>query len=173
MTLVFGMVEMKTDAVLKEIEGRITSYIDLPWLSNYTDWGSYRPDGLPEESISFQEIGKWLVIILIYRWEGTTMDQTTDRLGGDPYYCIVRYDWIGLIETAPSEVKTLEELDEWAIHSLKYVCENNDVGAWGSHEGSYIDEFTKDGKVTLRVQTGRYRDVDPVTEGELQELHLE
>ena len=60
---------MQTDAVLKEVEERITSYNDLPWLSYYTDMGSHRPDGPPEGSISFQEIGKWLVIVLIYRWE--------------------------------------------------------------------------------------------------------
>lgn len=167
------MADMKTDAVLKEIEARITSHTDLPWLSDYTDMGSHRPDGPPEGSISFQELGKWLVIVLIYRWEGTTMDQTTDRLSGDPYYCVVRYDWIGLIETAPSKVKTVEELDEWAIHSLKYIRENTDAGAWGSHEGSYIEGFTKDGKVTLHDQTGRYADVDPATEGGLREIQLE
>ena len=164
---------MKTDAVLKEIEGRITSRSDLPWLSGYTSHGSHSPDDPPEGEISFQEIGKWLVIVLIYRWEGTTMDQTTDRLSGDPYYCVVRYDWIGLLETAPSKVKTVAELDEWAIHSLKYVRENVDVGAFGSHQGSYIEELKKDGALTLRDQIGRYQDVDPGTEGELRELQLE
>jgi len=113
------------------------------------------------------------VIVVIYRWEGTTMDQSTDRLSGDPYYCVVRYDWIGLIETAPSKVNTIAELDEWAIHSLKYVRENTDAGAWGTHEGSYVEGFTKDGKVTLRNQKGHYEDVDPGTEGELRELQLE
>ena len=164
---------MKTDAVLKEIEGRITSHTDLPWLSGYTDHGRHSPDDPPEGEISFQEIGKWLVIVLIYRWEGTTMDQTTDRLSGDPYYCVVRYDWIGLLETAPSKVKAVAELDEWAIHSLKYVRENTDVGAFGSHQGSYIEELKKDGALTLRDQIGRYQDVDPGTEGELRTVQLE
>ena len=163
---------MKTDAVLKEIEGRITSYSDLPWLSDYTDMGSYTPDGPPEGEISFQEIGKWLVIVWIFRWEGRTMDQSTDRALGDPFYCVVRYDWIGLIETAPSKVKSVAELDEWAIHSLKYVRENNDAGAWGSHAGSYIEGFTQDGAVTLRDQKGRYKDEDPGTTGELRTIQL-
>jgi hypothetical protein len=170
--VVLGLVAMKTDAVLKEVEERITSYSDLPWLSSYTDHGSHRPDESPIGEISFQEIGKWLIVILIYRWEGTTMDQTTDRLGGDPYYCIVRYDWIGFIETAPSEAKTIEYLDEWALHSLKYVCENTDVGAWGLHEGSYIEDLKEDGTLVIRDQKGKYQDVDPMTEGELRTIQL-
>ncbi|MFW9844879.1 MAG: hypothetical protein ACFFEV_09905, partial [Candidatus Thorarchaeota archaeon] len=128
------MVEMKTDSLMKEIESRITSYDDLPWLCNYEEWGSMRSSENPEGAISFNEIGKWLTVIVVHRWEGTTMDQTTDRLSGDPYYCVVRYDWIGLLESAPSTAKTITELDDWAIHSLKYVRENTDVGAWGVHE---------------------------------------
>ncbi len=166
------MTEMKTDALMMEIEGRIASHEDLPWLSGYTDFGSHRPDDSPEGSISFQEIGKWFVVVVVYRWEGTTMDQTTDRLSGDPYYCVVRYDWIGLIETASSEVKTREELDEWAIHSFKYVRENTDAGAWGVHEGSYIEELKEDGTLVLRDQKGKYEDVDPMTEGELRIIQL-
>ena len=164
---------MKTDALMKDIEGRITDHSLLPWLSNYTDHGSHRPYEPPEGSISFQEIGKWLVVIVAFRWEGTTMDQTTDRLGGDPYYSIVRYDWIGLKETAPSEVKTIEELNQWSIRSLNYVCENTDVGSWGVHQGSYIDELKEDGTLVIRVQEGRYQDVDPMTEGELETIQLE
>ena len=167
------MVEIKIDALLKNIEGRLESYEDLPWLNNYTDLGSFRPDGSPEAAPSFKEIGKWLVVVIIFRWEGTTMDQTTDRLSGDPYYCVVRYDWIGLIETAPSKVMTIQEMDEWALQSLKYVRENNDAGAWGSHAGSYIEGFTQDGKVTLRDQKGRYQDEDPGTTGELRTIQLE
>ncbi|TFH07320.1 MAG: hypothetical protein E4H14_08775 [Candidatus Thorarchaeota archaeon] len=164
---------MNIDALLKNIEGRLKSHADLPWLNNYTDIGSFRPDGPPEWAPSFQEIGKWLVVVVIFRWEGTTMDQSTDRLSGDPYYAVVRYDWIGLIETAPSEAKIPEELDNWAIHSLKYVRENNDAGAWGSHNGSYIDQMTKEGKVVIRDQEGKYQDEDPETTGELRTIQLE
>ncbi|MBE0526049.1 MAG: hypothetical protein IH631_03845 [Candidatus Thorarchaeota archaeon] len=167
------MVEIKIDALIKNIEGRLTSHEDLPWLNDYTDIGSFRPDNSPEAAPSFQEIGKWLVVVIIFRWEGTTMDQSTDRLNGDPYYCVVRYDWIGLIETAPSKIKSVQEMDEWAIHSLKYVRENNDAGAWGTHEGSYIEGFTVEGAVTLRDQTGRYQDEDPAITGELRTIQLE
>lgn len=166
------MVEITIDALLKNIEGRIKSYDDLPWMEGYTSHGSFRPDGSPESAPSFQEIGKWLVVVIIFRWEGTTMDQTTDRLSGDPYYGVVRYDWIGLIETAPSEAKTPEELDEWAIHSLKYVRENTDAGTWGVHQGSYIDQMAKEGKVVIRDQKGTYQDVNPETTGELRTIQL-
>jgi len=163
---------MKTDDLMKYLSARIESYEDLPWLSGYTDFGSHRPDDSPEGSISFQEIGKWLVVVVVFRWEGTTMDQTTDRLSGDPYYCVVRYDWIGLIETAPSKIEAPKELDKWADQSLKYVRENNDAGAWGSHSGSYIEELKEDGTLIIRDQKGRYEDVDPMTEGELRTIQL-
>lgn len=171
-TIVVLMAEMKIDVLLKNIEGRIKSYEDLPWMSDYTDFGSFRPDGFPESAPGFQEIGKWLVVVVIFRWEGTTMDQTTDRLNGDPYYGVVQYDWIGLIETAPSEAKTPEDLDEWAIHSLKYVRENTDAGAWGVHQGSYIDQITEEGKLVIRDQKGTYQDEDPGTTGELRTIQL-
>ena len=166
------MFEMKTDALMKDIEARITDYSILPWLSNYTDIGHHRPDGSPEGAISFQEIGKWLGVIVVFRWEGTTMDQTTDRLSGDPYYCVVRYDWIGVKESAPSQAKNVEELDSWAIHSLFYVRENTDVGAWGLHEGSYVEGLTADGTLTIREVTGKYQDEDPTLLGELRTIQL-
>ena len=164
---------MKTDALMKEIEGRITDYSVLPRLLNYTEFGSHRPSGNPKGSISFKEIGKWLVVIVVFRWEGTTMDYTTDRLGGDPYYCVVRYDWIGPKENTPSDVKTVEELDDWAIKSMTYVRENTDVGVWGVHQGSYMEELKEDGTLVIRVQNGRYQDVDPLTEGVLETIQLE
>ncbi|MGY5858329.1 MAG: hypothetical protein RTU63_03095 [Candidatus Thorarchaeota archaeon] len=167
------MVEMKIDALLKKIEGRLKSYADLSWMEGYTDHGNFRPDGKSENAPSFQEIGKWLVVVVIFRWEGTTMDQTTDRLSGDPYYCVVRYDWIGLLETAPSEAKTIEEMDDWAVESLKYVRENTDAGTWGVHQGSYIEQMTKEGKLVIRDQKGAYQDENPETTGELRTIQLE
>ncbi len=167
------MPEMKTDELMKDIETRIIDYSILPWLSDYTEYGSHRPDGPPEGAISFQEIGKWLGVVVVFRWEGTTMDQTTDRLNGDPFYCVVRYDWIGLKENAPSEVKTVEELDAWAIHSLFYVRENTDVGAWGVHEGSFVENLTADGTLTIREVTGKYQDEDPTTLGAIRSIKLD
>lgn len=167
------MVEMKTDALMKELESRIESHAELPWLSDYTDFGSFRPDGSPVGAPNSQEIGKWLVVTVVFRWEGTTMDQSTDRLSGDPYYCVVRYDWIGLIDTAPSEAKSPEDLNEWAIQSFKYVRENTDAGAWGVHEGSYIEGFNEDGLLVIRDQHGKYQDEDPMEVGKLRRVQLE
>ncbi len=163
---------MNVDALMKDISERIVNHSVLPWLSDYTEFGHHHADGTPEGAPSLQEIGKWSIVIVIFRWEGTTMDQTTDRLSGDPYYAVVRYDWIGLTETAPEMVNTIEELDAWAIQSLKYVRENTDVGAWGRHEGSYIEDFKPDGTVIIRDQTGKYEDIDPAETGELRTIHL-
>ena len=74
---------MKTDAQMKNLEGRLTSHTDLPWVNDYS--GSFRPEGSPEGHIKSEEIGKWLSIVVVFRWEGTTMDQTSDWLSGDPY----------------------------------------------------------------------------------------
>jgi len=167
------MVEMKTDALMKDIEARMISYSILPWLRDYTEYGSHRPDGSPEGAVSFQEIGKWLGVVIVFRWEGTTMDQTTDRLGGDPFYCVVRYDWIGLKETAPTQVNTVDDLNSWAIHSLFYVRENTDVGIWGVHEGSYLEDFKEDGTLIIRDVKGRYQDEDPRTLGETIIIQLD
>lgn len=167
------MTEIEIAALLKEIESRLTSYEDLPWLSRYTDHGSFRPDGEPEITTNFEQIGKWLVVVIIFEWDGTTMDQTTDRLGGDPYYGVLRHDWIGLAETAPSSVKSIKEMNDWAVKSLKYVRENNDVGDWGLHEGAYFEAMNEDGTLVIRVQHGKYQDVDPMTIGELETIQLE
>lgn len=166
------MVEMKTNALMDSIEHRIRNYLVLPWLNDYTDNGSFRTDESPEGAISFQEIGKWLIITVVYRGEGTTMDQSTNRLSGDPYYCVVRYDWIGLSETAPNEVEPIEELSEWAIQSLMYVRENTDIVAWGVNEGSYIEDFKADGTLVIREQNGRYQDANLASTGDLRKIHL-
>ncbi len=166
------MDEMKTDALMKDIEARIINYSVLPWLSDYTEYGSHRPDGSPEGAISFQEIGKWLCVVVVFRWEGSTMDQTTDRLSGDPFYCVVRYDWIGLKETAPTQANKIDDLNSWATQSLFYVRENTDVGIWGVHEGSYVEDLKVDGTLTIRDVKGKYQDEDPRTLGETRIIQL-
>ncbi|MHA1943938.1 MAG: hypothetical protein ACW96M_06045, partial [Candidatus Thorarchaeota archaeon] len=119
---------MKTDELMKQLQRQIESYEDLPWMKGYSDHGSFRPEGSPEGEIRLQEIGDWLSIVVVFRWDGTTMDQTTDRLSGDPYCGVVRYDWIGSKDSTPSAVSTPKELDEWASLNLKYARENTDVG---------------------------------------------
>ncbi|MBY8998363.1 MAG: hypothetical protein KGD60_11585 [Candidatus Thorarchaeota archaeon] len=141
-------------------------------MSGYTDHGSFRPDGSPEGEIRLQEIGNWLSIVVVFRWDGTTMDQTTDRLSGDPYSGVVRYDWIGPKASAPKEVSTADELDAWAGVSLKYARENTDVGIWGVHSGSWIEDFKEDGTVTIRDVKGSYQDEDPQSLGETRTMKL-
>jgi len=168
---VVTMVEMKTEGLMKNLEERLTSHTDLPWVNDYS--GSFRPDGSPYGQIKLEEIGKWLLIGVGFRWEGTTMDQTTDRLSGDPYSGVVQYSWIGPRETAPSDVSTAEELDEWASLSVKYVSENTDAGLWGVHEGSWVEELKEDGTVTIRDAKGRYQDEHPKSLGESRTIQLE
>ena len=162
---------LKTEGLMKNLEERITSHADLPWVRNYS--GSFRPEGSPESTIEPEEIGTWLLIVVIFRWKGTTMDQTTDRLSGDPYTGVVRYSWIGPKETAPSDVSTADELDEWASLSVKYVFENTDVGLWGVHEGSWVEEVKEDGTVIVRDAKGRYEDESPKSLGDSRTVQLE
>ncbi|MFW9793568.1 MAG: hypothetical protein ACFFEE_04650 [Candidatus Thorarchaeota archaeon] len=163
---------MKTDELMKHLQKRIESYEDLPWIAGYTDFGSFRPGGPPKGEIRLKEIDKWLSIVVVFRWDGTTMDQTTDRLRGDPYTGVVRYDWIGPTETAPSKVSTSDELDKWASVNLKYARENTDVGIWGVHQGSWVEDLKEDGTVTIRDVKGAYHDEDPQTLGDTRVVRL-
>ncbi|MHA2027357.1 MAG: hypothetical protein ACW98U_15770 [Candidatus Thorarchaeota archaeon] len=65
---------MYTDKLMTQLSGRIERYDDLPWMSSYTNHGSFRPEGTPEGSIRLQEIGDWLSVVAVFRWDGTTMD---------------------------------------------------------------------------------------------------
>jgi hypothetical protein len=100
------------------------------------------------------------------------MDQTTDRLSGDPYYAEIAYDWVGLAEAAPKSVSDPKDLDEWAIIKTHYVLENNDVGYWGSHNGEWVESVTEEGLVSVRSASGRYEDVDPVSTTSVEEIDL-
>ncbi|MHA2151251.1 MAG: hypothetical protein ACXAAQ_04575 [Candidatus Thorarchaeota archaeon] len=150
--------------------GQIESYADLPWMSGYQ--GSFSPDDSPKGDIRIQEIGKWISIVVVFRWEGSTTDQTTDRLSGDPYSGVVRYDWIGPKDSAPEKVSTSKELDEWASLNLKYARENTDVGLWGVHSGSWVEDLKEDGTVTIRDAKGAYQDEDPQSLGETRIMQL-
>ncbi|MCK5264803.1 MAG: hypothetical protein KAR03_04280 [Candidatus Thorarchaeota archaeon] len=164
---------MKTDTLMQDLTKRIESYADLPWVNGYTSHGSFRPEGSPEGNIELKEIGNWLSIVAVFRWDGTTMDQTTDRSSGDPYSCVVRYSWIGPKESTPNKVSTPEELDTWASVSLKYASENTDVGLWGVHQGSWVEDLKEDGTVTIRDAKGSYQDEAPQSLGESRTIQLE
>ena len=163
---------MNQDELLKHLCRQIESYEDLPWMTGYTSHGSFRPDGSPEGEVKLLEIGKWLWINVQFEWEGTTMDQTTDRLSGDPFSCTVSYDWIGPAESKPSDVSKPEELDDWATLNLKYARENTDVGLWGVHKGSWVEDIKEDGTVTIRDAIGSYQDEDPQSLGETRTVQL-
>jgi hypothetical protein len=150
--------------MLLEIRRRMDAHEGLPWLSGYTDHGSYRPASAASAKDKGIQTGPWLTIIVDVAMSGTTMDQTTDRASGDPYSAYVHYDWIGLFETAPKKVTTPEELDEWAVYNSMYVRENTDVGSWGVHSGSYVTGLDEDGTLTIREASGRFEDVDPSEE---------
>jgi hypothetical protein len=93
-------------------------------------------------------------------------------LSGDPYSGVVRYDWIGPKSTAPQKVSTQEELDAWASISLKYARENTDVGIWGVHSGSWVEDLTEDGTVVIRDVKGSYQDEDPHSLGTSRTVKL-
>ena len=162
---------METDVLLKFLCNKLDSNEGLPWLTGYS--GSFREDTSPEGTITIKQVGGWLWLSVELYMEGTTMDQTTDRLGGDPYEAEVRYDWIGPADTAPEKVSHPNELDEWAKLKTSYVRENNDSGYWGSHNGKWVDAFLEDGTVTLCVASGRYQDVPPESTTTIEEVKLE
>jgi hypothetical protein len=147
--------------LLKFLKGRLERWEGLPWLDGYTELGDFRPRGDPEGSISQEKIGNWLWVKARLEISGTTMDQSTDRLRGDPYYAIVKHDWVGLANSAPKTAAKPGDLDEWAIVDVRYVLENNDSGYWGSHNGKWVESVSQEGEVTIRVASGRYEDVSP------------
>ncbi|MFW9849135.1 MAG: hypothetical protein ACFFF4_08340 [Candidatus Thorarchaeota archaeon] len=152
---------MDVDELLVELRNRLDSNIDLPWLNNYTEFGSYRPDSAASAKTRAKKTGPWLTIMVDIAMSGSTMDQTTDRAGGDPYSAYVHNDWIGLLKSAPKKVTKPEELDEWSIFKSRYVREYTDVGVWGVHSGTYVTGLDEDGTLTIREASGRFQDVDP------------
>ncbi|MHA2143080.1 MAG: hypothetical protein ACXADC_00655 [Candidatus Thorarchaeota archaeon] len=141
-------------------------------MTRYREMGSFRPDDPPSGSISVNQVADWLWVKARLSYEGTTMDQTTDRLGGDPYEANVSYDWIGDAKTAPAKPSNASELDAWAAFKTRYVSENTDVGLWGEHGGSWVENLAEDGSITLYEASGRYQDVSPESTAEKKELKL-
>lgn len=162
---------METDELNEFLCKRLSSHEGLPWLNGYS--GSYREENSPDGIIIVKQVGIWLWVSVGLDMDGTTMDQTTDRLRGDPYEAEVRYDWIGLATTAPEKVSHTDQLDEWAKLSTSYVRENNDSGYWGSHNGKWVEKLLEDGTVTLRVASGRYQDAPPESTTKLEQIELD
>ncbi len=164
---------MKAEKLIKNLCKEVENEEDLPWLSGYTDFGSFRPEGTPEGSIRTEQIGPWTLVMITISHSGTTMDRTTDRSGGDPYSVTVRYDWVGPAENAPEEVSKQKELDDWSVLNTRYVCEYTDVGSWGQHKGTWIRDLKEDGTVTLGVASGSFQDVSPESTAETETQKLE
>ncbi|MFX0107594.1 MAG: hypothetical protein ACFE7R_04860 [Candidatus Hodarchaeota archaeon] len=163
---------MDTERLLEFLIEQVSSFEGFPWMSGYSDYGSFDPDGPPSGDISVKQVGKWLWVKAVISYYGSTTDQTTDRLSGDPYEAEVSYDWIGLADSAPSKVSKTDDLDKWAEISLKYVCENTDVGLWGTHEGSWVGNLEEDGTVTIYEAKGRYEDVTPESTAQSKTVKL-
>jgi len=156
------LVWLDTEEMLIFIRKEMDDHNGLPWLSGYTNHGSYKPDSAASAKDRGIQVGPWMSIIADVAMSGTTMDQTTDRASGDPYSAYIHYDWIGVLETAPKKVTTPKELDDWALYKSRYVRENTDVGVWGVHEGSYVVGLEEDGTLTIReVENKSINDVDP------------
>ncbi len=164
---------MKTDKLLKQLISDVSNYESLPWLEGYTDFGSFTERGPPEGDISVEQVGPWLWISANFSYGGKTMDQSTDRAGGDPYSAYVKYDWVGPADSAPSEVSHPDELVDWALYKSTYAQEHTDVGSWGVHKGSWIESVDEDGTVTYREATGPFQDVAPSSMTEVKTTKLE
>lgn len=164
---------MDTAALLEWLQNQLRSQDVLPWMSNYTEFGSFRESAPPSGTITLEEKGSWLWIKARLLYSGTTMDQTTDRLGGDPYRAQVAYDWVGPASSAPQKVTRPEELDEWAKLAVVYYCEYTDVGLWGVHQGRWVEDVAQDGIATVRVAKGSFQDVAPESTASTEEVILE
>ncbi len=164
---------MKTKKLLEQLCKEVESEVCLPWLSGYTDFGSFNDDGPPEGEVRLQHVGLWLSVVVEITYSGSTMDPTTDRVGGDPYSALARFDWIGPADTAPSEVSDQSELDDWALYKSRYAREYTDTGSWGVHKGSWLDGLDENGTVTYREATGPFQDVAPESVTEIKTIKLE
>lgn len=163
---------MKAEKLVESLCGDLKNESGLPWLSRYTDFGSFRPENSPEGEFSVKQIGPWLSVIIQISYSGTTKNRSTG-LGGNPYSAVVRYDWVGPAETAPETVSNQDELDDWSVLNTRYVCEYTDVGSWGEHKGTWVKDLKEDGTVTLGVASGTFRDVSPESTAEEKTQKLE
>ena len=138
--------------------------------------GSFRPNNPGTVDAKSVVVDKWLCVKILVNYNGTTMDQTTDRLSGDPEDAHAWYDWIGLEETAPKKVSKPEELDEWAEIATYYRITFRDVqypGPFGHHKGRMVKTFTEDGKGEIyEVVYLRFEDETPISKCKVVKFDL-
>ncbi len=157
---------MQADRLLSALCKKAQSHDSLPWLATYLSCSSlsgerYTESSPPEGNIDTKQIGPWLLVTVSISYKGTTDGPSTDRAGGDPYSAQVRYDWIGPAASTPHTVTNPEELNAWALLGTFYVREYTDVGSWGVHEGSWVQNLSEDGTVFIREGNGRFQDELP------------
>jgi len=133
----------------------------------------FEEDNPPEVEIDTKKVGHWIWISTRADYEGASWNPSTDRLKGDPYSAHVFNNWIGEAKSAPRKVSHLDELDSWALLHTEYEREYTDVGSWGVHKGRWIESFSSDGIVTLRIHSNwRFQDVHPETETTSEQFEI-
>jgi len=132
----------------------------------------FEADGPPEVEIKTTVAGPWIWINSEADYEGRTMDRTSG-VSGDPYSAHVFHNWVGEVKSAPKSVKHLADLHNWALLHTEYVRQYTDTGSWGVHSGRWVDGITKEGIVSLRVESkSSFQDVSPRTETTSIEVDL-
>ena len=128
----------------------------------------------PTGEITTKRVGVWIWVKYRASTEGASWNHSTDRLKGDPYEAMAWRDWIGLVNTAPSKVSSPEALDAWALYKTEYLREYTDVGIWGRHSGSWVEDMSKDGEVKVHeVSLRTFHDVEPITNTKVETVKLE
>jgi Leucine-rich repeat (LRR) protein len=115
-------------------------------------------------------IGIWFWIKSRLHHEYSTWDWSTDRASGDPRYNSWVKDWIGLIENAPKKVSLPKDLDNWALFKASYFCESGEVG--GDHRGRWVENFEKDGMLTVHNADGNFYNVPSINATWVQKVDL-
>ncbi|MHA1187008.1 MAG: hypothetical protein ACTSSK_09075, partial [Candidatus Heimdallarchaeota archaeon] len=135
--------------------------------SEWSDLGSFTPDGPGITDRVIALIEKWLCLKVTANVKGRTMDPSTDRLKGDPEDVHVGYAWIGLAETVPKVIKKPEDLDGWAHLATRYKVTFRDVqypGPFGFHEGRMVKDFDASGIAEVyEVTERRFQDEAPIS----------
>lgn len=134
--------------------------------------GSFEAKGPPTGKILTEIIGPWLWFKVRLEYIGATWDQSTDRASGDPYEAHIFRDWIGYANSAPKKVFHPEELDKWSLLRTYFLREYTDVGVWGRHSGSYVDDLQEDGTVRVRIAGENFHDESPDSKTSVQYVYL-
>jgi len=163
MELLVLLVEVDLSKLEKLLLEKLEDEVDSEW----SELGSFTPDGPGITNRKISLIEKWLCIKITVNVKGRTMDPSTDRLKGDPEDVHTWYDWIGLAETVPKVIKKPDDLDNWAHLATRYKLTFRDVqypGPFGFHEGRMVKNFDKTGIAEVyEVTERRFQDEAPIS----------